>query len=236
MELSDEFKLNVWAFGIRIRILPKKQKKYKLSDYTPKKIAKREKKRQKLEAKKAAKKAAKAEAKRKKKQEEAGLSRAERRELKRKKRESRPALTDMISLFTRITGLFFSTLFSHLHIKASKLHIKVGGPDAAQVALRWYGIYAACGGLISLLDKHSNLDGKSRADIQIVPDYLSEKIEADLKLSFSINLFGVLCVLLKVAARAIAGWIKIQPPKKPEAQTTPATQAKPSPDKEGHKI
>ena len=215
LELSDELKLNVWAFGVRIRILPKKEKKYKLSDYTPQKIAKREEKRKRLEAKKAAKKAEKQAKKKAKRAEQAKLTKEEKKALKKQKRESRPELTDTIGLATGIVKLFFSTFFSHLHIKTSRLHIKVGGPDAAQVALRWYGIYAACGALIALLNKHSNLHGRSRADIEIVPDYLSEKIEADLKLSFSMNLWGVLCVLFKVAFKAIAGWIKIQPEKKP---------------------
>lgn len=213
LELSDELKLNIWAFGFKIRILPKKEKKYKISDYTPKKVAKREEKRKKLEAKKAAKKAEKQAKKKAKKAEQAKLTRAEKKAIKKQKKEVRPAIVDMIRLFTEITGLFFSTFFSHLHIKTSRLKIKVGGADAAQTALLWYGIYAACGALIALLDKYSNLHGKRRADICIEPDYLSEKIEADLKLSFSMNLFGLLCVLFKVAIKAISGWIGIKPQK-----------------------
>ena len=43
LEMSDELRLSVIAFGVKINVLPKKPKKYKLSDYTPKKIAKRDK-------------------------------------------------------------------------------------------------------------------------------------------------------------------------------------------------
>ena len=214
LELADELKLNIWAFGIKIRILPKKEKKYKLSDYTPEKIAKREEKQKKLEEKKAAKKAERLAKKKAKKAEEEKLSKSEKKAIKQQKRENRPELTDTIDLATNLLKLFFSSFFSHLHIKTSRLHIKVGGPNAAQVALRWYGIYAACGTLISLLDKYSNLHGRSRADINIVPDYLSETIEADFKLSFSMNLWGLLCVVLKLAVKAIMGWMKIQPQKK----------------------
>ncbi len=203
LELSDELKLNIWAFGFRIRVLPKKEKKYRLSDYTPRKIARREAKRKKLEAKKAAKKA--------KRTEQAKLSKAERRALKKKKRESRPAVTDMITSATGILGLFFSTFFSHLHIKTSRIKIKVGGPDAAQVALRWYAIYAACDSLIAILDRNSHIHGKKNAEVSIEPDYLSEKIDMDIKVSFSMNLFGILCVIIKVAVRAITEWLNIQP-------------------------
>lgn len=209
LELDDELKLNIWAFGFRIKILPKKEKKYKLSDYTPKKIAKREAKRKKLEEKKAAKKAAKNA----KRRELSKLTKAERKALKKKKRESRPAVTDMITSATGILGLFFSTFFSHLHVKTSRIKIKVGGPDAAQVALRWYAIYAACDSLIAILDRSSHIHGKKNAEVSIEPDYLSEKIDMDIKVSFSMNLFGILCVLIKVIVKAINEWLSIQPQK-----------------------
>ncbi len=213
LELSDELKLNIWAFGFRIKVLPKKEKKYRLSDYTPRKIARREAKRKKLEAKKAAKKAERQAKRKAKRASEAKLTRAERRALRKKKRESRPAITDMITSASGILGLFFSTFFSHLHIKTSRIKIKVGGPDAAQVALRWYAIYAACDSLIAILDRNSHIHGKKNTEVSIEPDYLSEKIDMDIKVSFSMNLFGMLCVLIKVIVKAITEWLDIQPQK-----------------------
>ncbi len=223
MELNENFSLSVRAFGIKINIYPKKEKKYKISDYTPKKIAKREAKAAKKKAKRDAKKAKR----RSKRPDKSKLTKEEKRALKKKKKESRPAMGDMISFFAEIAKLLFSTFFSHLHVKTSKIHIRVGGSDAAQTALLWYGVYASCTGIMAFLDKHSNLHGKQRADIQIVPDYLSEKIEADLKLSLSMNLFGALCVLLKVGIRALTRWIKITPQKPshtPTQSTSPAPQ------------
>jgi len=211
MELKDEFRLSLWVFGIKIRLLPKKEKKYKIRDYTPKKIAKREKKAQKLAEKKAAKKAEKLAKKKARKAEEKKLSKAERKALKKQKKASRPPVTDMVSFFSELARLFLSTFFSHLHIKTSRIRIKVGGPDAAQVALRWSAIYTAYGALITILDSNSNLHGQKRADVCIEPDYLSDSIEADLKLSFSMNLFGLLCVIFKCGIKGIVGWFNIQP-------------------------
>ena len=221
LELDEDLKLNIWAFGFRIKVFPKKEKKYRLSAYTPRKIARREAKRQKIEAQKAEKRAQRLAKRKAKWGEKTSLTRAERRELRRKKRASRPAVTDMISSATGILGLFFSTFFSHLHIKASRIKIKVGGPDAAQVALRWYAIYAACDSLIAILDRNSHIHGKKNADISVEPDYLSEKIDVDIKVSFSMNLFGILCVLIKVIVKAITEWLNIQP------QQTATTAAKP---------
>ena len=55
INLDDELTLYVRAFGIKINILPKKPKKYRISDYTLKKIAKRDKKNAEAAAKKAQK-------------------------------------------------------------------------------------------------------------------------------------------------------------------------------------
>ncbi len=225
LELSDELKLNIWAFGFRIKVLPKKDKKYRLSDYTPRKIARREAKRKKLEEKRAAKRAAK----KAKRRELSKLTKAERKALKKKKRESRPAVTDMITSATGILGLFFSTFFSHLHIKTSRIKIKVGGPDAAQVALRWYAIYAACDSLIAILDRNSHIHGKKSAEVSIEPDYLSEKIDMDIKVSFSMNLFGILCVLIKVIVKAVVEWLNIQPQKPANTVTKSKTTQKSQP-------
>lgn len=213
LELKEELKLSVRVFGIKIKILPKKEKNYKMSDYTPKKIAKREAKRKKSEEKKAKRKSEKQLKKKAKKAELASLSKKEKRAMKKQKKESRPKIGDLVSLSIELLKLFFSTFFSHFHIKICKLHLNVGGADAAQVALHWYGIYAGCGAVIALMDKRSHLHGKNSMDIQIVPDYLSEEITADLKIYFSMNLFGLFCVLFKVAFKGIFGWIKIQPQK-----------------------
>ena len=52
IEFKDEFALSLRVLGIPIRILPGKPKKYKLKNYTLKKIRKRDAKADKLKAKK----------------------------------------------------------------------------------------------------------------------------------------------------------------------------------------
>lgn len=211
LKLTDTLTLYLRVFGIKINILPKKEKKYRISQYTMRRIKKREQKRLRKEAKKAKKKAAKQAKKQKKKADKDKLTKKELRELKRKKRQSRPKIGDMVSLALEILKLFFSTFLAHFHIKTKRIHISVGGADAAQTAMRWYAVYAACGATVALLDKHSNLHRGGESDISVTPDYLSEGIKADIDVSFSMNLFGLLCVVLKTAVKALVGWIKIQP-------------------------
>ena len=139
IEMTDDVALTVRVLGIPIKILPAKPKTYNIKNYTLKKIRKRD-------AKAAAKAAKKAEAKKKKQAEKeqkkaekkaelAKLSKEELRALKEKKKEGKPALTDLISLVCRVTGLFFSRFFGKIRIKVAMLHVRIGASDAMQAAV-----------------------------------------------------------------------------------------------------
>ena len=117
----------------------------------------------------------------------------------------------MISLFLNIIKLLFSGLFKKFHFHVERLRIKVGGADAAQIALTYGAITNGLHPLFAFLDKASNLHGVQNADIEISTDYLSEDIVADVTLGFSTSIGGILGAILKVAFKFIAGWVKIQP-------------------------
>ncbi len=211
IEMKDQLSLTVFAFGIKIPILPKK-KKYRIKDYTPKKIAKREKKK----AQKAAKKAKKDAEKQKKKESEKALSKEEKKALKQKEKDSRPPLGDMIDLFLRILKMFFSGFFAKFHFHVARIRIGVGSANAAMTAMLACAIQTAIKPVLMLIDKKSNLHGMKNADILIYPDYLSDKITADVKLSFSMSAGALIGVLLKAGISFILGWGKIKPaPLKP---------------------
>ena len=215
IELRDELSLTVMVLGIKIKILPKKPKKYKLSDYTPKKIAKRDQKAAEKAAKKAEakkkKQAAKAEKKKQKKVEQKKLTKAEKKAIKAKKKASRPPIPDMLSLFLRVIKLFFSGFLSHFHFHVARIRIQVGSADAATTALMYSGICTVIKPILNFLRKHSNLHGMKNADIDIAPNFLSEELKLDVKLGFSMSLGGLLGVLLKTAFSFLFGWIKIKP-------------------------
>jgi hypothetical protein len=215
VDLSDELSLFVGVGGVKIKILPKKQKKYKISDYTPKKIAKRDKKAAEKAKKKAErdalKKQKKAADKKRKKDEQAKLTKEQKKAQKAQKKAGRPPLPDTLSLFLRIIKLFFSGFFSHFHFHVAKIRISVGGADAAQIALTYCALTNVLHPIFAFLGKHSNLHGMKNADILISTDYLSEEIKAEVKLGFSMSLGGLLGVLLKSAFSFIFGWLKIKP-------------------------
>lgn len=216
LELKDELSLSIIAFGIKINILPAKPKKYKIKNYTPKKIAKRDAKAAQKAAKKAEKQKLKAAEKKKKKEEQKKLTKAQKKAIKAQKKASRPPLFDMVGLFANIAKLFFSGLFSKFHFHVARIRITVGSSDAATTAMMYCGICTAMKPVLMFLDKYSNLHGMKKADIFITTDYLSEELKLDLKLGFSMSLGGLLGVVLKVAIKFLVGWISIKPETPPK--------------------
>lgn len=246
MEMADDMALTVRVLGIPIKILPKKPKTYKYSHYTLKKIRKRDEKAAKKEAQKAAKKAKKkaekAQKKADKKAELAAMTKEERKALKAKKKASRPALTDLIPLSCRVLGLFVSRFFGKLHIKVAMLHVRIGAADAMQAAVMYGVVNQSVQYLLSFLQKAAHVDGLKKADIQVAPDFLSEKIEFEFKITVRVSLGNVLGALIKAGWKFLVGYMRIKPdpdhpksgakpPKPPKAPKPEPIPAPVAPDK-----
>lgn len=222
IKMKEELELSVVAFGAKIKILPKKPKKYNLKKYTLKKIAKRDEKAAAKARKKADAKAKKKKEKEEKKKAAKALTKEQKKAIKAKKKASRPPIPDMISLFKEVIGLFFGTFFSKLHFHVAKIKIKVGSNDAATTAVLHGTICAALGPTLTFIDRHSNLHTKRNYTIYIEPDFTSDKIDMDIDLGLSLSLGGILATAIKAGFRFIMGWTKIKP-------TPPAEQS-------GHKV
>lgn len=205
LKIRDELTLFITAFGIRFQIFPKKKKKYKLKNYTLKKIRAREEKQAKKDALKAQKKAEKAAAKKAK-----GKGRKLTKEEKAQKRAERPKTSDIASLFIELLKLAPRTFLARFHFHVAKLHITVGGENAATAAITCGAISGALYPLLEFLDRHSNLHRKN-ADIYVGVDYTQKKIKFNGDIAFSMSIFGLLCVALKLAFKFIVGWSKIKP-------------------------
>jgi hypothetical protein len=135
----------------------------------------------------------------------------EKKAKKAEKKASMPPIPDLINLLTSIIKFFFPSLFLKFHFHVARIKIKVGGADAAKIAYTYYAISNALGPALSFIEKHSNLHGMRRAEIEISPDYLSEEIKADVKLGFSTSIGGILGILIKTGFKALFGYMKIKP-------------------------
>jgi hypothetical protein len=244
IEMVDDMALTIRVLGIPIKILPKKPKTYNIKKYTLKKIRKREAKAAQKAAKaaenKKKKKAAKAQKQAEKKAELAKLSKEELRERKEKKKAGRPALTDLIPLACNTLGLFFSRFFGKLHIKVAMLHVRVGAADAMQAAVIYGVANQAVQYFMEFLKKICHVDGLKKADISIEPDFLSDKIEFECKVTVRVSIGNVLGALFKAGWHFLVGFIKIKPdpnhpkgikpPKPPKAPKAPRPDPIPTPD------
>ena len=202
IDYSDEVKLSVSILHlIKIKLLPKREKKIKISDYTERKIAKREKKRQKKEAKAKLKRAKRAEAKKQKKLDKKARKDAERAGAVKK--EVKPSLLDSVNLIASLVEVFFKKFFKYLKIKVARLRIVVATDDAAKTAVLYGAVSQAVSYIIALLDTHSNLSQTRNVDFGVDVDFCATKPSADVCLSFSLRIGHVVKLALALLWRFI---------------------------------
>ncbi len=239
LDMAEDMALTVRVLFIRIQILPKKEKAYDPQKYTLKKIRKRDAKAEKKAAKAAESKkkkaAAKAEKKAEKKAKLAAMTKEERRELKRKKKASRPALTDLVPLVCRVLGLFCSRFFGKLRIKVARLNVRIGSADAMQAAVMYGVVNQSVQYLLEALKKFTHVDGLKKAEINITPDFTSDKLDFDFKLTVRVSLGNVLGALFKAGWKFLIGYLRIKPdpdhPKGRAALKPPRPEKVPKPER-----
>lgn len=234
IDVRDDVAMTVRVLGIPIHILPKKPKKYKLRHYTLKKIRKREAKEAKKQAKAARRKAEKAAEKAKKKAAEAQLTKAQKKAIKKRKKAARPAITDLIPLVGHTAQLFFSHFFGKLHIQIARIHVRVGGADAAAVAISYAVVTNAMGGLIRSLQKFCDVDSLNKAEIIVEPCFTSDKMEFDGRIIFRLTLGNVVWAAIKAGWHFLLGFMKIKPdvPDEPDGPGAPENTV----EANGHKF
>ena len=211
MEFDGEFRLSVSFLGIRIRILPvRKKKKYKLGNYTPKKIQKR--------ALAAEKKAQKKESDAKK----AALTKEE----KKAKKLTFPAILAIVRLGKRLLGIFFPRFFKHIHIKIARLHIRIGSADAATTAMMYGAAYQGMEALLAMLRKIVHLHSVKNTDFRLEPAFTEEAMDIDMHIDVSVRLGSIFGLLLRVAFKGLLGFVRIlSDDKKRKADSQPQPQS-----------
>lgn len=204
---GDEPEIYVSYLFFKFGISPKKKKKVNLRDYTYKNFQKSEKKRLKKERLKAEKAKAKAEKKEteKKAREQArqaakaakkapsgasGAPSAPSEEPKKKK--------NVVAFIWEIKDLIFDALKrfpTKLRLDVSRLKLRIGGKDAATTAITYGAVTEAVGALLVVLESFMKVRRGHENEIEIIPDFTSGKIDADVLIRVSISPAGVLSVV-----------------------------------------
>ena len=185
--LRDKVSLTLSILCFRIRLFPRKQKKVKWRQYSPKRAAKIAARKAKKQAKKQAKKAAK----KAKKATEKHLATTDRP-------QEKMTLAEKLVLVRALAATLLRKTHKHLKLKMARLHIRVATGDAASTAILYGAVSGVLASLLALLDRATSLRAK-QPQVAVFADYLSEKPSADVKLVFSISVWGALAILFAAA-------------------------------------
>lgn len=189
---------------LKIKLFPKDQKPPKLSDYTPEKIAQREKKAKKKEEKRLKQQKLKEEKKKQKKaKKEAQKKAEEQKQDKKKKRLTLSDINELVKLVSALVGTLFSKFGRRLRIDLTKVHIVVASDDPALTAIEYGVICQSVAYLVEILDRITNITPKEEKDIGVHVDFLSDKPSVDICVSASLRVWHVFDILFSVAIRFV---------------------------------
>ena len=191
---SDEFALTVRVLGIPIKIIPKKKKKIKLSAYSKKNRAKYEAAQKEKAIKKSKKKAEK------KKKKDAAKAKKKADKAAGKAKPKKP-LSETIDMILDLVKVAVGRFAKHLRIRVARLHIGVATGDAASTAILYGAIAPAVACIAALLDSTSTLRHPARSDVDVHADYLSETMQIDIEIGFSICVWQLFDILFRTGFR-----------------------------------
>jgi ABC-type multidrug transport system fused ATPase/permease subunit len=203
---SDEIALTVRVLFIKIKILPKKDKRKKIHSMSRKKAEKIKKT---LDAKAEKKRIAK---QRKKEKKQAQKEQEQReKESGQAKKKTLAEILDLIDLITALVKTVLKCFFGHLRVDVARFRITVAMSDPSTTAVAYGAVSQAVSYLLALLKNNKNVRGLKSADIDIRCDFLSESISADVELSFSMRVwhvfhiaFAALGTLIKKKVKSMA--------------------------------
>lgn len=105
-------------------------------------------------------------------------------------------ITDIIRIAKNILIAFFEKHAQHLSVRAVRLNISVGTTDAATTAILYGMVIQGVAYILELLDNINNLKPIKKSDINIYPNYTSDKSSANIKFTFSIPIKSAISLLL----------------------------------------
>ena len=212
IRLRNEVCVTLRILCFSIRLFPKK-KKLKWKRYSPKKakrIAERE-------ARKRAKKAARRAAKKAKKEQEKHLIAEGKKE--------KTTLSDKLILVRGLTAALIRKTGKKLKLTAARLHIRVATGDAAKTAILYGAVCQTLAYLLAGLDRVTKLKAEE-PEVSVIADYLAERPSADVKLEFSVRVWGAFSILVSAALAYLKTTQRIKTAKKKKRKAAKAAGAK----------
>ena len=113
---------------------------------------------------------------------------------KEHKEETPLTLTEKIRLTRGIAAILIRCSHKHLRLRAKRLRINVATGDAAETAIAYGATSQSLAYLLAGLDKVTKLRA-APPDVAVTADFLGERPSVDIKLIFSISVWGALAFL-----------------------------------------
>lgn len=160
------------------QLVPEKEEKVRLRDYTYKKThgAKKEKKK-----------------KKDKSQQDKSTS-------------GKKSSKDTVSVIREVADIIKKSqehLKQSLRIDISRIIIIVGASDAAKTAITYGVVSQAVAYLLEGLDSITNVRRRFRSEVNVIPDFTQREMKADIKLQLSISMWALLTIAPRVALGSI---------------------------------
>lgn len=193
-EQDAEPTISISYLFFKFGILPKKKKKIKLRDYSYKKFKRSEEKRRTEKEKEAIKKK-KASKKSKKTATKTASSNSAEKEASQKQGQQKK---NVVSVLWDIKDLIFDTLKrfpSKLRLDISRLKLSIGGKDAATTAITYGVVTEAVGAILAVLDTFIKVKRNYKKEVELLPDFTSGKIKADVLIRVSITPAAVISLI-----------------------------------------
>ena len=185
VKLRDDVSLILGIGIFKKKLLPSKEKEVRLSDYKIDKFRKNKDKHSQKSQKKSKKKSA-----------TKALTSTEDSAAKEKPERD---IMGLISKLLEVVKVLFKRFGHHLRIKVKRVHIIVASEDAATTAVLYGAVCGAVQCLFEFLYNCMHLTLPKSEEMQVVPDFTSEKIKAEIDITFSFRLWQIFDILLRSA-------------------------------------
>lgn len=188
---NDTLKLYLKILFFKIKIVPKPPKKISLRKYSLKRYRKSIEKERKKQAKKDGKK-------KEKQQKNEAVSKKKTSNAS----DNKKSINDILELLNTVSAVVKKVLASfgkHLKIKTVRLRITVATGDAAKTAVVYGAVCQAVTYVMEMLYNIAGFTVSKSGEVTIVPDFVSERSSADIKIIFKLRVWHVFAMLLSGA-------------------------------------
>ena len=147
--------------------------------------------------------------------------RIEKQALQKAKRNIKPpSLRARIRYYTALIKRLYPHFLRHFRMDITRLHVRVGTGDAASTAILCGVVSQALAFLLEFLSLHTNLHPRHRADLSVTPDFLAEKSTVDCKIVFSLRVYAILGLGIRLFHHILQSKVKHLPTKQKKEDTS----------------